>query len=375
MARPPVKIIGAGIGGTAAALTLARRGFSVSVHERRPALATEGAGFQIGPNGVKVLRALGVDAEPLGHLPREVQLRRMASGRLLATVPMGQTAEARWRAPMQQIRRQVLLEALYRAAQDAGAMFEFGAQDAQPEGLTIAADGMRSATRERLFDAGAPDYSGYAAWRGVVRGVDVPPAAQIFMGPERHLVCYPLGGGEVNFVAIERRAKPVAEDWDHSGAQADMLARFAPLAPAARAVLEACDAPKLWGLYVHPPMKTWVSGETALLGDAAHPMLPFMAQGATMALEDAWVLAACLAASPDAAGLSAYEAARKPRCTRMQNTSAGNSGIYHRSGLIGAALHAGMWGVGKLLPSVYLSKFDWIYGADVTASSAISSTR
>ncbi len=211
------------------------------------------------------------------------------------------------------------------------------------------------------------------AWRSLVDPARLPggavsPTTRVTMGPGRHLVSYPLRGGRlVNLVAIEERRAWTAEGWMAADDPENLRRAFAGWGGEAGALVAAVEDCFLWGLFDHAPLARWTSGRLALLGDACHPMLPFLAQGATMALEDAWVLAAALdrAADPEQ-GLAAYAAARLPRATRVQRAAARSGRLYHlRPGLREAA-HLGVGVVSALAPGLLAGRFDWLFGADVT---------
>jgi salicylate hydroxylase len=263
------------------------------------------------------------------------------------------------------------------AQADAGVTVELADGTRMDADVAIGADGVRSELRETAF-AGAPArFAGHVAWRALVpaeRLPEPPPSATcVFMGPGRHLVCYPLRGGAlVNVVAVERRDAWTAESWS-AAADPDGLRRaFDGWAAPVERLLAAVDATYLWGLFDHPPLPAWASGRVALLGDACHPMTPFLAQGATMALEDAWVLGACLGAARDpVAGLMAYEDRRKPRATRAQRAAARNGRINHLAAppLRGAA-HLGLRAVAAVAPGALMARFDWLYGANVVGMGA-----
>jgi salicylate hydroxylase len=171
----------------------------------------------------------------------------------------------------------------------------------------------------------------------------------------------------VNFVAVEARETWAEEGWSTPGDPAELRRAFAGFGGDAGALVGAVTECFLWGLFGHPPLPAWSAGRLVLLGDACHPMLPFLAQGATMALEDAWVLAAELdtAATP-AAGVAAYERARRPRATAVQRASARNAGVYHLSGAARLPVHTGLRALSAVAPGLLLRRFDWLYGRDVT---------
>jgi salicylate hydroxylase len=189
------------------------------------------------------------------------------------------------------------------------------------------------------------------------------------MGSGRHLVAYPLRGGRVvNLVAVERRDEWAEEGWTHPDLPETVRAAFAGWAPEVRALLAGLDSTFLWGLFDHPPLPEWTRGRLALLGDACHPMLPFLAQGATMALEDAWVLAQELDLAADPGdGLIAYEDRRRARATAVQRAAARNGRVYHLPPPASLAAQAALSAASRLAPGLLLGRFDWVYGADVVS--------
>ena len=380
MQRLRIAVVGGGIGGLAAAAALAARGHGVTVHERAAALEEVGAGLQVGPNGVKVLRALGAAEAVLARAarPAAVEMRDGLTGRGIARVALGAEAEARHGAPYVQVHRADLLGALAAAAERAGARLALGSEagPAAPPGadVIVAADGVRSGFRGALVPGAAPAFTGQVAWRALVPAARVPAApdpsrTHLFLGPGRHLVLYPLRGGTLwNVVAAADSAEWAAEGWRHAADPAHLRRAFAGWCAPVQAMLASAEDAILWGLFGHGPLPRWQDGRTVLLGDAAHPMLPYLAQGATMALEDAWALAAALDAAPPPAALAAYEAARKPRTARVQRQSRANARIYHLRGrLPRAARNAGLGLASRLAPGGLLARFDWLYGHDVTA--------
>jgi salicylate hydroxylase len=387
-----IAVIGAGIGGLAAALALARRGARVRVIEQAPALGEVGAGIQVGPNGVAVLQALGLrdPAGAVARLPPAIELREHVRGRTVARLPLGQACVARYGRPYWHLHRADLLAVLAAAAEAEGVELALGTEVAAVEPaakaarlrtaagaefraeLVVAADGVRSAVRAAHFAGAPPRFTGHVAWRGLVDAARLPEAAVpvgavVVMGPGRHVVTYPLRGGRlVNFVAVERREAWVGEGWMRPDDPAGLRGAFAGWEPRVTALLGAVDETFLWGLFDHPPLPAWTRGRLALLGDACHPMLPFLAQGATMALEDAWALAAELDAAPDlAGGLAAYAARRQPRAARVQRASARNGRVFHLGGPAARIAHLGLGMASRLAPEAPLARFDWLYGADV----------
>ena len=393
LAGREVAVIGAGIGGLAAALALARRGARV----RR---VRAGAGAERGRRrhpdraerrgGARRRSASLEAAAPLATAPEAVELRDHRDGRLVARVPLGAAAVARYRRPYWQFHRADLLGLLAGAAAEAGWRSRLGhavdavvvaaggvrlrlAGGAEAEAaIAVAADGLRSGVRAAHFAGAPPRFTGHVAWRALVEAARLPfapPAAtRVTMGPGRHLVSYPLRGGAlVNLVAIEERSAWAAEGWMAPDDPDALRRAFAGWGGGVAPLLAAVEACFLWGLFDHPPLPRWTHGRLALLGDACHPMLPFLAQGATMALEDAWVLAAALDAAADpAAGLAAYAAARLPRTSRVQRAAARSGRIYHLRPGLRAPVQAGLRLVSGVAPGHLLRRFDWLFGADVT---------
>ena len=393
LAGRDIVVVGAGIGGLAAATALAQRRARVRVFEQAPALEEVGAGIQVAPNGVAVLEALGLRdaAEACAGVPESVELRDHRAGRLVARVPLGQACVARYGRPYWQFHRADLLGVLAAGAAEAGVEILVGqtvvgveatgsgvrlrtADGADHDaGLVIAADGIRSSIRAAHFTSEGARFTGHVAWRGTVEAALVPaelarPAARVTMGSGRHLVTYPLRGGTlINFVAVEERSAWTAEGWMIPDDPDHLRRAFAGWTGAAGALLAAVGRCYLWGLFDHAPLEAWARGRLALLGDACHPMLPFLAQGATMALEDAWVLADALDVALDpAAGLTAYESARLARTRRVQRAAARSGRLYHLGpGLRGPA-HLGLGLVAAMAPGVFARRFDWLFGTDVT---------
>lgn len=393
-----IAVIGAGVGGLAAAAALAQRGARVEVFEQAAALAEVGAGLQLGPNGVAVVEALGLRdaAEARASAPEAIELREHRAGRLVARVPLGRACVARYGRPYWHLHRADLLAVLAGAAADAGVVLRTGARvedvartrdgvrlalsggNAAEAEIAIGADGVRSPLRSAAFGGAPARFTGHVAWRGLVPAERLPAglfprAACVTMGPGRHLVTYPLRGGSVwNFVAVEERGAWAEESWTRRDDPANLRAAFAGWNPSVATLLGAVEETFLWGLFDHPPLPVWAKDRLALLGDACHPTLPFLAQGAAMALEDAWVLAAALtAAAPDLpAGLRAYEDRRRGRAGRVQRAAARNGRLYHlASPPLRAAAHLGLRAA-ALAPGALLGRFDWLYGANVVGMTA-----
>ena len=365
----PVTVVGAGIAGLAAALALAQRGARVVVLEQAAEIAEVGAGLQISPNGAAVLSALGLGAMArAASIPsKAVQLRDYRLGARVLRLDL-----ARYHTgphPFLLIHRAGLIGLLERAACEAGVDIRLG-QSAHPTrlegGLILGADGVRSATRAMLNDPGDAMFTGQVAWRAVIKDA-APPEAQVWMGPGRHLVTYPLPGGMRNIVAVEERSDWAAEGWNHRDDPANLRAAFQGFAPEVRDWLDRVEKVNLWGLFRHPVAPVWHDGRHVILGDAAHPTLPFLAQGANLALEDAWVLADCLSHFPQPEALALYQSRRRDRSIRAIAAANRNARNYHlRNPVIRTFAHTALRIGGRLAPQAPLKAFNWLYDHDVT---------
>ncbi|OAN84346.1 monooxygenase [Jannaschia sp. EhC01] len=377
-----VTVIGGGIGGLAAALACARHGAVVTVLERAEAIREVGAGLQISPNGWVVLQALGLDAAVAANATRgqAVRLRDFRRGAEVFSMPL--------RDPFHFVHRADLIDTLHDAALGAGVKIRLGVQVTEVEasehevqltladgtqevhGLTIAADGLHSAGRAHLNPRSKPFFTGQVAWRALVpTNAALAPEAHVFMGPGRHLVRYPLRGGALtNIVAVEERDAWAPEDWMLTDDPRNLRAAFIDFCPEIKTLLDDVERPNLWGLCRHPIAAQWYNGPLALLGDAAHPTLPFLAQGANLALEDAWVLAECLAGIPDTGeALHTYQSARKSRSARIVEAANENATNYHlRPGPYRFAAHAALRAAARVAPHAVTNRFNWIYQHDVT---------
>ncbi len=384
-----VTVLGAGVAGLAVARALALHGAVVTVVEQADAIREVGAGLQVSPNGACVLRALGLEADLEAASMRAVavELRNGADGGLLARLEVGRL---RPEQGYHFVHRADLIGLLMAGAQEAGVelrllsrvstvdlagdrpvlIFEDGTTEATD--LLIGADGLHSPTRSALNGKVAPYFTGQVAWRALIPGDGGAAVAEVHMGPGRHLVSYPLRGGALrNIVAVEERRKWADESWTMRDDPMDMRLAFKDFGPRVQNWLGQIEDVYLWGLFRHPVAKVWgralPAGAVAILGDAAHPTLPFLAQGASMGLEDAWVLAAALAAHDSwAAGVAAYQAKREGRVTRIVDAASRNARAYHLGGVSRAVAHAGIRLGGWLAPDLALRRFDWLYGCDVT---------
>ena len=359
MSRPAsdlaVVVAGAGIGGLTAALSLARAGKRVALLEKAPVIEEVGAGLQIAPNAGRILQNLGLTEalDRAGLLPDAIVIRRARDGRALSRIPLAGATE-RFGAPFRLFHRADLQNLLLEAAQaNAGIVIrtnarvgDFDQEDekvflrlhgaAGPEDLEAAglvgADGVRSSVRGFLLrdEKDAPFYTGNMAWRALLPVETVPAGLRakevnLWLGRGAHVVHYPLRGGEiVNALVVveDGEVEPPQSEATLDGASLLEAADFEGCAHPLRELIAACDSWRRWPLWGRPALRSWTRGAVTLLGDAAHPMLPFLAQGAAQAIEDAEALGSAFAAgAPPTAAFAAYERARIVRATKVQTAS------------------------------------------------------
>jgi salicylate hydroxylase len=386
--RQTVVIAGAGIGGLTAALALSRGGYGVVIVERAAELSEAGAGIQVAPNAGRVLGWLGLDAAIAAKAiePAAIEIRNGDSGRTVGSV-RGAAFRERYGFPYRVIHRadlQAILVGAVRADpaiqlrldstiaerldQDDGVLVRVrrsGGTDVVPAVAIVGADGVWSATRDTVVGSVGPSPSGRTAWRAIVpadiaRDLVVMDRVGLWLGPEAHLVHYPVAGGAaVNIVAIVEEAWE-KRGWSAVGDKADILRRFSGWAAPARELVAAPISWHKYAILTVDPRGAWTSGRIALLGDAAHAIVPFLAQGAAMAIEDAAVLADCLHAASDiATALGAYETRRKARVTRVAEASAEAGRHYQDRGIVASARDIALKFGGERL---ILGRNDWIYG-------------
>jgi salicylate hydroxylase len=391
-----VLVVGGGIGGLTAALALEKRGHTVTVAEQSGVISEVGAGLQLSPNAMKVLNALGVGARVMtdAFRPQAAEMRWGRSGRTVFSIPLRKAAANRWGAEYIHVHRADLINALREELiarapdslvlghrleryemQGDKVVAHFAGGDTIEADLLVGADGIHSAVRTQMLGADEPEFTGCVAWRATAPvtalGKHVPPpAASVWVGPHRHAVTYLLRRGSLaNFVGVVEHKTPGDESWTATGAKEQALQDFKRWHPSVTAIIEAADSMNRWALYGRKPLPKWSEGHVTLLGDACHPMLPFLAQGAAMAIEDAWALAACLDAEADVpAALAAYEERRKPRVTRVQAGARSNAKLYHRGNpLTRFGSYVPMAMAARAAPGFVRSRLDWIYSYDETA--------
>jgi salicylate hydroxylase len=339
-----VAIIGGGIGGMAAAAALTRKQIDVRLYEQAPVIAEVGAGVFLMPNGVRALAGLGLSNElqSIGAPVGEGSYYCRWDGSEVAPI---QTTDSQGKNRKSGVHRADLLELLSKAV-PADKVFTnhrcvgvdqsgseitvlFDGQASVTADVVIAADGIHSTLQSCVTPPSPPVHSGYVAYRGLLPAAEVPQfpprVARLWMGPDRHFLVFPVRRGQLlNYVGFVPQQEETGESWSAPGDPRDLVTAFAGWDDLLVQVVASIESCFWWGLYDREPLSTWTNGRLTLLGDAGHPMLPHLGQGANQAIEDATVLAECLAgASPDSApaALQTYEALRRPRTTKVQINS------------------------------------------------------
>jgi salicylate hydroxylase len=388
-------VAGAGIGGLTAALALAARGFRVVVLEKTERLEEVGAGLQLSPNASRILVGLGL-TERLGRravTPEAISIMSARAGGEITRLPLGEAASIQADAPYWVLHRADLQAALQGAVNDnpdielrLGCQFEDLTTHAK--GLTvvqrsgnmrrqdlamalIGADGIWSSVRHHLFPETQPQFSGLIAWRGTLDATQLPreytaARVQLWMGPHAHLVAYPISGArQINIVAVVPGTwnRP---GWSAEGSGLELKDAFpsSRWPGSARMMISAVDDWRKWALFTLPEGSEWTKGAVALLGDAVHGMLPFAAQGAGMAIEDAAVLASALSEGPlettvgVSAALKRYAKLRRSRVAQVQRVARSQGRIYHLTGPMALARDLTIKAIG---PRRMLARQNWIY--------------
>lgn len=384
-----ISIVGGGIGGLAAALACSGLGSTIELFERASEFAELGAGIQLGPNVVKILDGWGLHkaVAEVAAFPEQLQVRCANTGSELGVLRLGARAVQRYGAKYLTIHRAdmhaVLLNAVRKLGQvDLNLNHEFVAFEQDAEGVTvrfsthherradclIGADGGWSWVRRHLLADGAPRATGHLAYRALLRQSDLPEKLRsqhitAWLGPHLHVVQYPVRGGDwLNVVAVvEGQMQGNIEEWDHSANAAQLRHHLTACCAPLRDLTDAIEQWRLWGLSTREPIKgagEMVQGRVALLGDAAHPMLPYLAQGAGMAIEDAQALAQalCVEGLPVVDALQNYAHSRWQRNARVQARSIRNGQVFHATGLMRFGRDAAMKLLGERLLDV-----NWLY--------------
>jgi salicylate hydroxylase len=334
------------MGGLTTAAALTARGIEVEVYEQADRLLQVGAGIQMTPNAVKVIRGLGLESQlsDCGFLPRAIVGRDWQSGKTVFRTPLQGTCETIYGAPYVQIHRGDLQQLLLQRVPErsihlgascigvrnhgTGAVVQFAGGREIEADLVIGADGVRSIVRRDLFGDGAPRFTGNICWRSVVQFDEpdfdlVTPDTSIWFGPNGHIVTYYVKGGKaVNIVACLETEVWHEESWNLRSTKEELAAAYPGWNENLQRLFQSADDVFKWGLFDRDPMANWTIGRVTLLGDAAHPMLPYLSQGAAMAMEDGFVLAQVLCKDTDIdVALRHYQALRIPRTSRVQLAS------------------------------------------------------
>jgi salicylate hydroxylase len=395
VSRPlKIVVVGGGLGGLTAAAALAQSGFEVEVREQADRLGEVGAGVQMSPNAVKVLRALGLEAalKSMAFEPEAFVGRNWRSGRALYRTPIKSQYDGIYGAGYYHVHRADLHDVLRRATPAASirlgsrcvgttqrgsvAVAEFADGTTVEGDVVIGADGIHSAVRSSLFGQAEARFTGNMCWRGLVPVAALPaglvePVATNWLGPNGHVVHYLVRGGTlVNFVAVYETEAWTEESWSIRADRSELLATYGNWNERLLEVFAAAEQCFKWALYDRDPLPRWSTGRITLLGDAAHPMLPFLAQGAAMAIEDGFAVARALSGQSDdpAAALASYEKLRLGRTAKVQLGARERAKTMHlRSPIARFRRDLGFFIQGLRDPVMTSHRAEWIFGHDVTA--------
>jgi salicylate hydroxylase len=391
---PKIAIIGGGIAGLAAAVALHRRGIEAAVYDQAGELSEVGAGVQMTPNAMRALRALDLEAAAMAVAfePENQVLRSWKSGRVIYRTPVRRVFRETFGAPLCSFHRADLLGVLAAplpdsaihlnarcvavAPGDGQAVARFADGSAVEADIVIGADGIHSTVRRQLFGADSPRFTGCMCWRGLVPADRIPPdliepASSNWLGPRGHVVHYYVRRGEmVNFVAIHETDAWTEESWILEADRDELMATYAEWHPNLLKLFESSERYFKWGLFDREPLPSWTRGRATLLGDSAHAMLPFLAQGAAMGIEDGCVLAELVARLPDDLdeALRRYEALRLPRTRRAVLGSRERARLNHLPSRW-ARFKRDLEYLSRRLfyPDGTVHRTAWLYGYDVMA--------
>ncbi|ODP36313.1 FAD-dependent monooxygenase [Sphingomonas turrisvirgatae] len=391
--NPGIGIVGGGIGGLTAALALLRKGHEVTVFEQAAQLQEVGAGLQISPNGMRVLFDLGLETAVRGICfePEGKEIRLWNTGDTWKLFDLGVESQARYGVPYITVHRNDLHQLLVKAVEAAShgairldhrftaveqragkVVLSFHDKPDATFDAVIGADGVHSKMRELLFGAGPAKFTGIVAWRGVIPAELLPerlvrPIGTNWIGPGGHVIHYPIRRGElINFTSVIERQDWKTESWTSAGTNQEYHDDYPGWHEDVHAYIEAIPQPFKWALIARPPMTEWVNGRVALLGDACHPSLPFLAQGATQALEDACILARTFEAFDTIEeALDSYQRLRIPRTTRAVEGANANAERFHNPTLAdpaGAQIYVReQWAHDKVV-----ERYEWLFEYDPT---------
>jgi salicylate hydroxylase len=393
-----VAVVGGGLGGLTAGLALHAEGFDVTLYEQARELGEIGAGVQLAPNAMKVLMALGLEdaVRRAGFEPEAHVVRSWKSGRETARTPMKGVYRQAFGAGYYTFHRAdlhaVLVDAFpperirlgakctgVRSRSD-GATLTFADGTEVETDVVVGADGIHSAVRQSLFGDEAPRFTGVVCWRGLVPADRISPDLisqdmTAWFGPRSTIVTYYVRGGAlVNWAALFEQDWR-QESWRIEGDKSEVLETYRHWHPTINALVERTDKLYKWAVFDREPLPAWTKGRTTLLGDAAHPMLPYLAQGACMAVEDGYAVARALATRTGSleAALAAYEAERRPRTSRVQLASRARTRINQTEKPLAAMLRDVRYAIKKWLqPAKHTYGVEWIYGHDVTAPAEVA---
>jgi salicylate hydroxylase len=382
-----VLIAGAGIGGLVAGLSLIQRGIEVEIFEQAAELRELGAGVQLSANGTRVLIALDLEQqmEAIACEPSGKEIRLYSTGQTWKLFDLGASSRAMYGAPYWMVHRgdfhRVLLEAFRQRAPGAlhlgrrcigfeqdqdGAWLMIENGERHHGDIVVGADGVHSEIRKQIGGDAKPFFTGLAAWRGLVPIERLPARMQRsvganWVGPGGHVITYPVRRGELlNFVGIiERESWPV-ESWTERGTRQECIDCFAGWNDEVHAIIDSLDVPYKWALLGRHPLDHFCAGSVCVIGDAAHPTLPFLAQGANMAIEDGMLLARCLDQFSGAEALRRYEAARMVRTTTIVVRSAENAKRFHNAALANAD-GAADYVACEWQPERVRERYDWLF--------------